>query len=84
MFLAESMITMLSAGLMGTIIGSTVAYLLDAQTAILTEVPQIFVPPWNTIFIVFFASVGLGTLGMYGVLRGIMKQSIMDIFRKTF
>jgi ABC-type antimicrobial peptide transport system permease subunit len=84
MFLAESMVTMLSAGLMGTVIGSVIAFLLSSQSAMLTEMPVVFVPPWETMFSVFFLAVGLGTLGMYAILRQTTKMKIMDIFRRTF
>ncbi|OLS13044.1 MAG: ABC-type transport system, involved in lipoprotein release, permease component [Promethearchaeota archaeon CR_4] len=84
MFLAEAMVTMLSAGLMGTIIGSLISYFLVAQSSMLTEIPVLFVPQWGTMFTVFFLSVGLGTLGIYAILRQTTKQQIMDIFRRTF
>ncbi|MHA1732260.1 MAG: ABC transporter permease, partial [Promethearchaeota archaeon] len=69
MFLVESMCTMLAAGIMGTVIGSVIAYLLASQTALLTEVPVLFTPPWGTIFRVFFISISLCIVGMYGILR---------------
>lgn len=84
MFLVESMCTLLAAGIMGMLIGSVTAYLLASQTALLTEVPVLFTPPWGTILRVFGVSIALGIGGMYGILRGLSRMTIMDIFRQTF
>jgi ABC-type antimicrobial peptide transport system permease subunit len=84
MFLIESMILMLSAGIMGTILGSFSAYLLETNMALLTEMPVVFTIPFDTLLRVFLLSVGVGIVGMYIVLLRLSRQSIMDIFRQTF
>ncbi len=84
MFLLESMIVMLSAGIMGTIIGSYCAYLMETNLGLLTEMPVIFAIPIDTLLRTFIISISVGVVGMYLVLIKISRQSIMDIFRRTF
>ena len=84
MFLLESMIILLSAGILGTIIGAFCAYLLLSNIAILLEIPLIFVIPAGTLFRVFGLSITIGTLGIFIILRKLSKESIMDIFREAF
>lgn len=84
MFLLESMIIMLSAGIMGTIIGTFCAYLLETNMGLITEMPTLFVIPIATLLRVFITSVLVGIAGMYLILMKLSKQSIMDIFRQTF
>ena len=84
MFLLESMIIMLSAGIMGTLIGSYTAYLMETNIGLITEMPVIYSVPIDTLLRVFIISVSVGILGMYIILLKLSRQSIMDIFRQTF
>jgi len=84
MFLIESMILMLSSGLMGTIIGTFSAYILETNMAIISEMPVIFSIPYDTLLRVFSLSIGIGIVGMYIILIKLSRQNIMDIFRQTF
>ncbi|MFO8018688.1 MAG: ABC transporter permease [Promethearchaeia archaeon] len=84
MFLLESMIIMLSAGIMGTLIGSYTAYLMETNIALLTEMPVIYSVPVDTLLRVFIISVSVGIVGMYIILLKLSRQSIMDIFRQSF
>jgi len=85
MFLIESMITLLSAGVMGTIIGTFTAYLLESTMALMTEMPIIFSIPMDTLLRVFLLSISFAFLGTYVILvKYFYKKSIMDIFRQTF
>ena len=84
MFLIESMIILLSAGVMGTIIGSYTAYLMETNTGLMTEMPVIFKLPTDVLFRVFIISISVGFLGTYLILMRLSRQSIMDIFRQTF
>ena len=84
MFLIESMIILLSAGIMGTIIGTYTAYLMETNTGLMTEMPVIFNLPLDVIFRVFVLSISVGFLGTYIILMRLSRQSIMDIFRQTF
>ncbi len=84
MFLVESMIILLSSGILGTVIGTYTAYLLETNVSLLTEMPTIFKIPYETLFRVFIISISVGFLGTYVILIRISKQSIMDIFRQTF
>ncbi len=85
MFLIESMITLLSAGVMGTIIGTFSAYLLESTMGLMTEMPIIFSIPMDTLLRVFILSIAFAFLGTYAILiKYFYKKSIMDIFRQTF
>ena len=84
MFLIESMIILLSAGVMGTIIGSYTAYLMETNTGLITEMPVLFSLPLDVLFRVFIISISVGFLGTYLILIRLSRQSIMDIFRQTF
>lgn len=83
MFFYESMTIMLSAGIMGTIIGSFCAYLLLSNIAILLEFPLIFTLPQQTLFRVYFLTIIVSAIGMKLILRKLKKQSITEIFRKA-
>ncbi len=84
MFLIESMLLMLSSGIMGTIIGSYSAYLMETNLSVLTEMPVIFSLNWSTLIRVFVLSVSAGVIFMYLILYKLSKTTIMDIFRQTF
>jgi len=84
MFLVESMIIMLSAGILGTVIGTYSAYLLQTNMSLMTELPVVFSIPMDTLLRVFIISVAIGIIGMYIILIKLSRQSIMDIFRQTF
>ena len=84
MFLIESLVLMLSAGTMGTIIGTYCAFLLETNMALMTEMPATFSIPFDTLFRVFSLAIIVGVIGMYFVLLRLNRQTIMDIFRQTF
>lgn len=84
MFLIESMILMLSSGIMGTILGTFSAYLLETNMALMTEMPVVFSIPYDTLLRVFILSIIVGIVGMYIVLIKLSRQNIMEIFRQTF
>jgi len=84
MFLIESMVIMISAGIMGTVIGTFTAWLLQTNMSLLTEMPTIFSIPYLTLFRVFTISIAVGFIGIYIILWKLSRQTIMDIFRQTF
>ncbi|MFX1276311.1 MAG: ABC transporter permease [Promethearchaeota archaeon] len=84
MFLIESMILMFSSGIIGTILGTLLAYLLQTNMALFTEMPIVFLLPLLTIIRVFIISISIGIIGTYLILRKLSKQTIMEIFRQTF
>jgi ABC-type antimicrobial peptide transport system permease subunit len=84
LFLIESLILLLSSGIMGTFIGVYCAYLLETNLASITEMPVIFSIPIDTLLRVFIISVATGIIGMYFILLKLSKQTIMEIFRQTF
>ncbi|MHA1146742.1 MAG: ABC transporter permease [Promethearchaeota archaeon] len=84
MFLIESMIVMLSAGIMGTLIGSYCAYLMETNLGLITELPVIFSIPIDTLLRVFIISISVGFIGMLIILYRFARLRIMDIFRQAF
>ncbi|MFW9989743.1 MAG: ABC transporter permease, partial [Candidatus Odinarchaeota archaeon] len=85
MFLIESMIILLAAGIIGTIIGIFTAYLLQTNLSLMTEMPVIFAVPIDILLRVFILSITFAFLGTYVILAKFFhKKSIMDIFRQTF
>ena len=84
MFLVESLIILLGSGILGTVIGTYVGYLLETNMALMTEMPVIFKIPIDTLLRVFIISISVGFLGIYLILIKLSRQSIMDIFRQTF
>ena len=85
MFLVESMIVLLSAGIMGTIIGTYTAYLMETNMSLMTEMPVVFTIPIDTLLRVFILSIAFAFLGTYIILvKFFYKKTIMDIFRQTF
>lgn len=84
MFLVESLIILLSSGILGTVIGTYVGYLLETNMALMTEMPVIFKIPVDTLLRVFIISISVGFLGIYLILIKLSRQTIMDIFRQTF
>ncbi|NVM34094.1 MAG: FtsX-like permease family protein [Candidatus Lokiarchaeota archaeon] len=85
MFLIESMIILLAAGIMGTIIGTFTAYLLETTMGLMTEMPVVFTIPTDVLLRVFIISISFAFLGTYVILiKYFYKKSIMDIFRQTF
>ncbi|MFX1574568.1 MAG: ABC transporter permease [Promethearchaeota archaeon] len=84
MFLLESMIILLSSGIMGTIIGTFTAYLLETNMGLMTEMPVIFSIPIDILLRVFIISISVSVLGTYIILLKLSRETIMDIFRQTF
>ena len=84
MFLIESLIIMLSAGIMGMAIGTYTAYLLQSNSALFSEMPLVFVFPLDTLLRVFITSIAVSIIGMYIILLKLSKQSVMDVFRQSF
>jgi len=84
MFLVESLIILLSSGVMGVMIGLFTAYLLETTMSLMTEMPIIFTVPFDVLLRVFIISISVGFLGTYIILIKLSRQTIMDIFRQTF
>ncbi|GAH08506.1 unnamed protein product [marine sediment metagenome] len=84
MFLIESLIIMLSAGIMGMLIGTYTAYLLQSNSALISEMPLVFAFPLDTFLRVFIISITVSIIGMYLILLKLSKQTVMDVFRQSF
>ncbi|MGV9197891.1 MAG: ABC transporter permease, partial [Promethearchaeia archaeon] len=81
-YLIENLIVLLSAGIVGVLIGTLCAYLLLSNIAALIEVPLQFIVPATTFNRVFFFSVITAIMGMLLILRKLLNKPIIDIFRK--
>jgi len=85
MFLIESMVILLASGIMGTIIGTFTAFLLETNMGLMTEMPVIFTIPFDVLSRVLIISIAFAFLGTYVILiKYFYKKTIMDIFRQTF
>lgn len=83
-FIAESLIMMLSAGTMGLFIGSFIAYEMVSNIALLTEMPIYWQIDMGTLLQTYAISISVCVLGILAITRKIKKWTIMDIFRQTF
>jgi ABC-type antimicrobial peptide transport system permease subunit len=81
-YMLENLIVMLSAGIVGVLIGTICAYLLLSNIAALLEVPLAFIIPATTFNRVFFFSILTSLLGMVVILRKLLNKPVIDIYRK--
>jgi ABC-type lipoprotein release transport system permease subunit len=81
MFLGETVVLTLSAGLLGGAIGFTLAYLFVLQAAALIEVPVVFTLPYVTFFVTFAVSVLAGALAAHLPTRRLLRRSAAEILR---
>jgi putative ABC transport system permease protein len=81
MFLGEAVVLTLSAGLVGGVIGFSLAYLFVLQTAVLIEVPVVFTMPYLTFVATFAASLLAGVLAAYIPTRRMLRLSAAEIMR---
>ncbi|MCP4761800.1 MAG: ABC transporter permease [archaeon] len=84
MFIVESLVMMIGAGTMGLFIGTTIAYLMVSNVAIITEMPTPFVIDLITMSRTYLLAISVCVLGVILITRKIGKWSIMDIFRSSF
>ena len=84
LFVAESLTVVLASGGLGTIIGSFIAFVLQYQIGMFTEMPVIFTISFATLARTFGACILVSVIGMILITSKISKWSIMDILRKTF
>ena len=81
MFLGEAVVLTLSAGLVGGVIGFSLAYLFVVQAAALIEVPVVFALPYVTFFATFAMSLLAGGLAAYIPTRRLLQRPAAEILR---
>jgi putative ABC transport system permease protein len=81
MFLGEAVVLTLSAGIVGGVIGFSLAYLFVLQTAALIEVPVVFTMPYLTFFATFAASLFAGVLAAHVPTRRMLRMPAAEIMR---
>ncbi len=83
MFRNEALITLISSGTTGSIIGFLTAALLSENMIVLIETPRMWAIPWDVVGLIFGVSIATLLLGMKMLLRRIRKENIMKIYRAT-
>ncbi len=84
MLMAEAITIMLSAGILGGIVGWFIAMLLQLNVSILTEIPvSTVIDPW-TMISTFGISVIIGVVGMFLITQKVEKMQVIDVLRATF
>ena len=81
LFLAESVVLTLSAGIAGGAIGFTLAWLFVLQTAVLVELAAVFTMPYLTFLATFAISVVAGALAAYLPTRRLLRKPAAEILR---
>lgn len=83
LFIIESLIIMISSGVIGTLVGWFTAWLVTSNLTLLTEMPEVLTIPWDNIIIIFSISLILIIVGMQILLRKARKKKIVEIYRET-
>ncbi|MGA2658250.1 MAG: FtsX-like permease family protein [Verrucomicrobiota bacterium] len=81
LFLGESVVLTLSAGIAGGAIGFTLAWLFVLQTAALIELAAVFTMPYLTFLATFAISVVAGALAAYLPTRRLLRKPAAEILR---
>jgi len=84
LLVAESLTIMLSAGSCGMGIGVFVAYLLQSNVAVITEMPVIVSINVGTLVSTFLVSIAISVFGMILITRKVRKWKVVEILRASF
>ncbi len=84
LLIAESLTIMLSAGSAGMGIGILVAYLLQTNVAVITEMPVVVSLNLGTLASTFLVSIAVSIVGMIFITRKVRKWRVVDILRSSF
>ncbi len=83
LFVLESLIIMLSSGIIGVIVGWSTGWLLSSTMQIFNKTPYVPEFPFATVFGIFLLSILFIVGGMKIMLRRFKKKKITDIYRET-
>jgi putative ABC transport system permease protein len=81
MFLGESLVLTLAAGLAGALIGFTLAYLFLLEAAVFMEARPVFTLPYVTFVATFAVSLLAGALAAHLPTRGLLRRPAAEILR---
>ena len=81
MFLGETVVLTLSAGIAGGVIGFSLAYLFAVEAGVLMEVPVAFTMPYLTFFATLAISVAAGAVAAYLPTRRLLGKPAAEILR---
>lgn len=84
MLMSEAITIMVSSGGLGAIIGWFIAYLMQTNVSILTELPVVTAINFGTLLSTFLISIGISIVGMLLITRKVHKMNIMEVLRQTF
>ncbi|MHA1612063.1 MAG: ABC transporter permease [Promethearchaeota archaeon] len=84
MLMAEAVTIMISSGSLGAIIGWFIAYLMQTNVSILTELPVVTAVNVGTLVSTFLISIGISIVGMFVITQKIHKMKIMEVLRQSF
>jgi ABC-type antimicrobial peptide transport system permease subunit len=84
MLMAEAITIMLSSGILGGIAGWFIAYMLQTNVAIITELPASTAVDPFTILATFGISVAISIVGMYLITRRVEKMQVIEVLRASF
>ncbi|MHA1584665.1 MAG: ABC transporter permease [Promethearchaeota archaeon] len=84
MLMAEAVTVMVSSGMLGAIVGWFIAYLLQYNVSILTEMPAATAINVGTLIFTFLTSIGISIIGMFFITRKVEKMQVIDVLRSTF
>ncbi|MFX1477190.1 MAG: ABC transporter permease [Promethearchaeota archaeon] len=83
LFIIESLIIMISSGIIGIIVGWLSAWIVTSNLTTLTGQPNVFYVPWVNILFILSISIFMIYIGMRLLLRKARKKKIVDIYRET-
>ena len=83
LYVYEGFVLIFSAGLMGLLIGTSVAWTMMAQQIIFTDLPMPFIFPWQVTIAVFVGSVLCAFLSSFFPARNLVKTQIANLMRKV-
>jgi ABC-type antimicrobial peptide transport system permease subunit len=81
MLIAESLTIMIAAGSMGMVIGTIIAYILQQNISVLTQLPPILAIDWITLIRTYLISITIGVLGIWAITWRTRKWRVIDTLR---
>ena len=83
MFAGETTALLLTSGILGTLTGFVLAWLLVSQQTAVSELPTPFTVPIIPVLGMVLISVGMGIFGAWLPTRSLLKKSPAEIIRES-
>ena len=84
MLMAEAVTILLSSGSMGAVVGWFIAWMLETNMSVITEIPAVTAVNMGTLASTFLFSVGVSIIGMFFITRKVEKMQVIDVLRSSF